>query len=128
MAIARRLDGLSFFTKADFKTVVLIEGYNMQGTSGNFAIALAPEATPLIIATVTPLSVLEDENGIPLSMVQIFAPMSAIQAAKATIAASDPGADVPLYYEFRIDALPGDLGTPAETTLFYGTGHMRGSI
>ena len=128
MAIAHRLDGLSFFTRSDLKSLISIEGYDMTDVSGNFALALAPEMAPVLTASVNTISVVEDDDGVPISVMQIFAPLAAIQAAKAIIAAADPGASVPLYYEFRVDRLPGDLGTPAETTLFYGTGPMKGSV
>lgn len=128
MALARRLDGLSFFTKSDLKSVMLIAGFDMTGVGGNFSIAMAPEGVSLLTAAVGTIGMIEDEDGVPLSMVQIFAPNSVVQSAKAAIAAADPGANVPLYYEFRVDRLPGDLGSSAETTLFYGTGPMKGSV
>lgn len=128
MAFARRLDGLSFFAKSDIKPIIAIEGYDLSGIAGTFNIALAPGADAIMTPGVSTVSVVFDDDGVPTSLLQAYYPASAIGPVKATLTPDDPGADLPVYYEFRMASLPGDLGTAGPTTLLYGTGVLKGSI
>ncbi|AIT81590.1 hypothetical protein [Novosphingobium pentaromativorans] len=128
MAIARRVDGLSAFTGSDLKFVFSLVGVDMTGETGVFNIATAPEASPAIAATVTLIEVIYDDDGVPTSILQAYASKAAVQAAKAVLAPSDEGANLNLYYEFRVSALAGETGSDAETTLMYGAFPIKGSI
>lgn len=126
MAIARRVDNLGVFTGSDLKFVFSLVGVDMSGRTGTFRVSTAPEGTALITAAVTVLSVVT-ENGVPTSILQAFASKTAVTAAKTTLAPADRGADITLYYEFRVSSL-GGIGAAAEETLMYGSLILKGSI
>lgn len=128
MSFARRLDGLRFFTGSDIKPIIAIEGFNLGGIAGTFNIALAPGDTPILTPGVATVEVLIDDDGVPTSLVQCYLPASAIPPVRNTLVPDDLGADLPVYYEFRMSSLPGDLGTPGPATLFFGTGSIKASI
>lgn len=128
MSIARKVDGLSAFTAADLKFVFSMEGVNMTGKTGSFRISTAPQAAPIITAAVTILDVFEDDDDVTWSVLQAYAAKTSVAAAKAGLSPSDVGADVTLYYEFRVSAIGGEVGTDAETTLMFGSFIIKGSI
>lgn len=128
MAIARRLDRLSAFTEADLKFVFFMLGVDMTGETGTFRIASAPDAAPILSASVSLLDVYYDDAGVPVSILQAYAPQAAVRSAKDALDPADNGANLNLYYEFRVSALAGDAGTDAETTLMYGAFQIKGSI
>lgn len=128
MSIARRLDGLRFFTGSDIKPIIAVEGFNLGGIAGTFNISLAPGADPIFTPGVSTVDVIVDDDGVPTSLVQAYVPASAIGPVRDTLMPDDPGADLPVYYEFRLASLPGDIGTAGPVTLFYGSGSIKASI
>lgn len=128
MSIARRLDGLSAFAKADLKFVIAIEGFDLTSQTGTFKVSTAPGTAAVLTAAVTMIEVVTDGDGVPTTLVQVFLAKSPVEGIFDGLAAGDRGAVIQLYYEFRVSALFGDLGTGAETTLLYGNFHLKGSI
>lgn len=127
MAVARRLNGLSSFLADDLKHVFQVIGFDMTGASGLFSVAEKPGETPLIEVPTSLLEVAIDEDGVPTSSLEAYAAQATVAAAVAALLPAD-GSDLPLSYDVRVTALPGDLGTEADTTLLYGTYILKGSV
>jgi hypothetical protein len=128
MSFARRLDGLTFFTAADLKAIVSVIGLDLTGVTGTCDLALVPGGPVIASPTVTMLSVSTDDDGVPTSMVQIRLPKSTVQSLAASLPTGEPGGDVRIFYEFRLSAFPGDIGTAGPASFFYGTGIIKASI
>ncbi len=122
------MDGLSAFTGADMKFVFSLVGTDMTGETGTFHVSTAPEEAPLLSAAVTLVDVVYDSDDVPVSLMEAYLPRSMVSSAKASLAPIDPGSDITLYFEFRVSAIAGEAGTPAETTLLYGNFPLKGSI
>ncbi|WP_294260816.1 hypothetical protein [uncultured Sphingomonas sp.] len=126
MAIARTLD-LSCFVGDDLKHIFAIVGFNLTGVTCTFKIARNPNSAPLLTATTTVLQVTNDD-GVPTSLVQAFAPRATVSGLLTALGAAPLGADLPLYYEFGVASLPGDFGAAADTTLLFGAHILKGSV
>lgn len=129
MVAARRVDGISLFAGTDFKRIVAIEGFDMTGETLTFVFGERPGLTAIDTVTGSLLEVTEDEYGVPTSIIELLLPEAGGAAAYAAAGgASAAGADIPVSYELRASALPGDLGTAAEEPLLYGSFILKGAI
>ncbi|TKD50230.1 hypothetical protein [Sphingomonas baiyangensis] len=123
---------LSQYINDDFKYVFAFIGFDMTAATFSLAVALYPGGPVLIDADAFDYSVLEvatDDAGFAISQVEVFAPKATFPTVYADNAEDYPtGAHVPLYYDLKVSSLPGDVGTPAETTLLYGQFILKGTV
>lgn len=118
---------LSSHVSEDLKKLVAVEGFDLTGVACTFKIALMKNLSPLLAANVSVLDVVEDDDGVPTSLLQVNKAQADIETMLSGIAGIVPGEDVDLYFELRAASLPGDLGTAAKTTLADGRITFKGS-
>lgn len=119
---------LESFSGAALKHVIYLRGVDLTGEDLTFAIALQPGGDPVLTPATTLLDVTEDSDLIPTSIVQAYSSKPAVGSALGSITGIVPGEDAHLFYEFRVSSLPGEVGTPAVTTLLHGDYIFRGSV
>lgn len=112
----------------DLNLQITVVGSDLTGVTTTCAIALAKNTPALLTATMSLIAVYEDDDGVPISLVQAFATQASVETMLDGIDGIVPGEDVELYFDFRAASLPGDLGTPAKVTLAAGSIIFKGSV
>lgn len=110
----------------DLKHVMRFIGLDLTDSGITFEISPGPEQAAVISPVATLLSVETDDDGIPTSTVEIFASAPEVRTAVDSLGGLEDGRLITLYYQLRLDGIPGDLGSTARTTILFGDYAFKG--
>jgi len=135
--MSARYASIDAFRNDPFNWPLAVEGHDLTGATIQFTVRNHPDDTGSALATasvgagITLVDVLEDDDGVKTSLIQITVAKATIQAFPTPDEALSPiGADMPFYYDLQWTLATPEVEpfTPVEETKLYGTFILRGSI
>ncbi|MYL99566.1 hypothetical protein GR702_17530 [Novosphingobium sp. FGD1] len=112
----------------DIKHVISAVGYDLTGVTITFELSAGAEQPAIVTAEVDLLDVIEDEDGVSTSIVEVFASATSVRAAVAGVGGLPGNEPLTLFYQIKFNRLPGDPGSDAVTTILFGDYVMKGEV